>query len=123
MRRVVATLLLFIFGSALIAPMLFASDPESKLPPCCRRNGKHHCAMMGSPAESSSGPALQASRCAAFPMAAGVAASPLVSLPAVSQTSVPLPITRPVLRPQTQSLSRSSVRGGRQKRGPPTLAS
>ena len=25
---------------------LFSLDPEAALPPCCRRNGKHRCAML-----------------------------------------------------------------------------
>jgi len=41
-RSVSAALLLAIFGFSLITPALSASDPESKLPPCCRRTGKHH---------------------------------------------------------------------------------
>lgn len=44
MRRAIALLLLLIFSSMLMAP-LFASDPESNLPPCCRSHGKHHCMM------------------------------------------------------------------------------
>lgn len=45
MRRAPAALLLLVFSFPLIAP-LFASGPdESQLPACCRRNGKHHCAM------------------------------------------------------------------------------
>jgi hypothetical protein len=35
---------MLIFSTLLMAP-LFASDPEANLPPCCRRNGKHHCMM------------------------------------------------------------------------------
>lgn len=45
MRRAPAALLLLVFSFPLIAP-LFASGPdESQLPACCRRDGKHHCAM------------------------------------------------------------------------------
>ena len=45
LRNYIAGLLL----ALLIAPQLLwlgAPDPESSLPPCCRRDGKHHCAMM-----------------------------------------------------------------------------
>jgi len=45
LRNYIAGLLL----AVLIAPQLLwlgAPDPGSSLPPCCRRNGKHHCAMM-----------------------------------------------------------------------------
>jgi len=120
-RRIAATLLLLTFSIALITPLLSASDPESKLPPCCRRNGKHHCAAMGS-TEPSSVPTLQASRCASYPMAIVVAATPLVSLPIVSLASIAAPIHHPAIRPQAQSLCRSSFGRTRQKRGPPLVS-
>lgn len=45
MRRAPAALLLLLLSLPLIAP-LFASTPDdSQLPACCRRNGRHHCAM------------------------------------------------------------------------------
>jgi hypothetical protein len=45
MRRALAVFLILIFGLAPLASALAASD-ESRLPPCCRRHGAHHCAMM-----------------------------------------------------------------------------
>jgi len=45
MRRAVSLLLISFFGLLLMAPLL-ARDPEANLPPCCRRHGKHHCAMV-----------------------------------------------------------------------------
>jgi len=44
MRRAIAFLLMFVLSSMLMAP-LFAADPETNLPPCCRTHGKHHCMM------------------------------------------------------------------------------
>lgn len=44
-RRLWAALLLLVFSVPLITPLL-ARQPERKLPPCCRRDGKHGCAMM-----------------------------------------------------------------------------
>jgi hypothetical protein len=44
MRRSIAISLLLLFGLMPIAP-LFAPDADANLPACCRRNGKHHCAM------------------------------------------------------------------------------
>lgn len=44
MRRVIALSLLAWFSWMLIVPV-FAPDAEASLPPCCRRNGKHHCMM------------------------------------------------------------------------------
>lgn len=45
MRRSVAISLLLWLALAIALP-LAVSDGDQSLPPCCRRNGKHHCAMM-----------------------------------------------------------------------------
>jgi hypothetical protein len=47
-RRFTAILMLALLGAFYAVPLLHAatSDPESDLPACCRRHGKHHCAMM-----------------------------------------------------------------------------
>jgi hypothetical protein len=45
MRRGLAIFLILLFGLAPLTAALAASD-ESRLPPCCRRHGAHHCAMM-----------------------------------------------------------------------------
>jgi hypothetical protein len=44
LKRVSAILLLTLFSLTLISPALFG-DTESNLPACCRRDGKHHCAL------------------------------------------------------------------------------
>ena len=44
MRRSISLALLLLFGLLPLTP-LFAPDSEANLPACCRRNGKHHCAM------------------------------------------------------------------------------
>jgi hypothetical protein len=53
MRRALALLLLAVIGSPLITPLLFASA-RADLPVCCRRDGKHHCAMGGMAGTASS---------------------------------------------------------------------
>jgi hypothetical protein len=45
MRRWLAIVLILFFGFGPLASAVEASD-ESRLPPCCRRHGAHHCAMM-----------------------------------------------------------------------------
>ncbi|HSM76231.1 MAG TPA: hypothetical protein VLT57_01330 [Bryobacteraceae bacterium] len=67
MRRLWALSLVFFFSFSLIAPALFASNPEENLPACCRRDGKHHCAMSGSPRAESQGLSLHAAPCSAYP--------------------------------------------------------
>jgi len=44
MRRWLSVLLVLFFGLWPLTGALEASD-DSRLPPCCRRHGKHHCAM------------------------------------------------------------------------------
>jgi hypothetical protein len=44
MRRLAASLLLVLLFAGLALPMLLAR--ESGVPACCRRSGKHHCAML-----------------------------------------------------------------------------
>ncbi len=45
MRRALAAMLVVLFSFPLIAPALASGPNDSQLPACCRRNGKHHCAM------------------------------------------------------------------------------
>jgi hypothetical protein len=118
MRRVSAALLIAVFGLALIGSALFASDPDTNLPACCRRLGKHHCAMV---AEStpSSGPALQVSRCPVFNTAGGLPPTRPVSLPEIVQMALAVPVSHSKLQQQPESLCGSSYSYANRKRGPP----
>ncbi|MFI5115749.1 MAG: hypothetical protein ACHP8B_03525 [Terriglobales bacterium] len=44
MRRLAASLLLVLLLAGLALPLLLGRD--SGVPACCRRSGKHHCAML-----------------------------------------------------------------------------
>jgi hypothetical protein len=68
MRRALASLLLALFTIPLIVPALHTNG-DSSLPECCRRGGKHHCAMSDMEQESPGGSALKAiqPRCPLFP--------------------------------------------------------
>jgi hypothetical protein len=45
-RRLLSLVLLAVFSLPLILPALaLGQGPDSNLPACCRRNGKHHCMM------------------------------------------------------------------------------
>ncbi|WP_031499159.1 hypothetical protein [Bryobacter aggregatus] len=119
MRRIPAVLLLFLFSFALIAPALFASEGESRLPACCRKHGKHGCSMSSS---GSRGPSFSKlpNRCAAFPQKA--------ELPADFQALAPTPridaltlYSHPARPPQVEAKYRVSLIRSAQKRGPPTL--
>src|SRR5215472_6144540 len=67
MRRVVALPLLALFSLALIEPAVYVSGGQSSVPECCRRDGKHRCALAGTGSEPGSGPVLEPERCPSFP--------------------------------------------------------
>lgn len=52
MRRALAVLLVLAFSLPLIAPAVVSASVESSLPACCRRDGKHHCAMQSESMQS-----------------------------------------------------------------------
>jgi hypothetical protein len=120
MRRIPAMLLMALFSFWLIGPAVFASGADSNLPECCRRGGKHHCAMTDGAADSSSGPALLAARCCLFPQAPAVPLSRTATLPGSSRATFVSFISRRAPRPQTLALRRISYSREGQKRGPPT---
>jgi hypothetical protein len=123
MRRASAMLLVGLFSFSLISPSVFASDADSKLPACCRRDGKHHCARMATESESSSGPAVQAGRCSFFPTVQGVPAGRTVALAGIFQSGFEPLVRHGASGHQTESLCQSSYSRAGQKRGPPTFHS
>ena len=113
-RRILASLLLVLFGFSLIAPALFASDPDSKLPACCRRNGKHHCAL-------ATGSGFHAARCADFPSINAIPATQTAGLPGLSRSTFIALIVQPGNLSQLKTHSRLSYSQAGQKRGPPSF--
>jgi hypothetical protein len=61
MRRVLALPLLALFSFWLIVPALVSSE-DSRLPECCRRDGRHRCEQPQRLAESGSGCGLRDGR-------------------------------------------------------------
>jgi hypothetical protein len=122
MRRVLASLLVALFSFSLIAPAVFASDPDSKLPACCRRAGKHHCTI-ATRGQSPAGPAAQTARCDLFPCSGAVPANQVAGLPGISRVVVTGLFSHPATLSRTATQSRISYSQAGQKRGPPALAS
>ena len=60
--RTVAVVIAVLLQAQAIGPALFSAG-DSSLPPCCRRNGKHHCAMDA----AANGPVFRAPACPVFP--------------------------------------------------------
>jgi len=118
-RRILAIALLTLFSLSLIPTSAFASNPEAGLPACCRRAGKHHCSKVAE--GSSSGPALQSSRCSFFSGATSVTASPktgMLATPLVSRiSSANTSANLPVNETPAEVLFHSP----RRQRGPPAL--
>jgi hypothetical protein len=118
-RRALASLLVALFGFPLIAPLLAAS-PESQLPACCRRLGKHRCEM-ASTTSTDGKPVLQASHCASFPATGLVLATQYAAtVAAPRRLSVALATTQ-VRNAASTAGSTTVVYRACPKRGPPVL--
>jgi hypothetical protein len=119
--KAVASLLFVLFSFGLISPAL-VSDPQSKLPACCRRDGKHHCASIKD--SSSEGQSLQAlqQNCPNFPQSKSTAV-PAPFHFAVSWHEFHAALTGyPAVCAQNEALYRISYSRTGQKRGPPSFA-
>jgi len=115
-------LLVAVFSFSLISPAVFAWDADSRLPVCCRRGGKHGCAMM--PGQSpASGHSVQAARCRFFPPGKAVPPGRSVSLSGVCQAIFATLPVHPASRSRTETLYRISYSRAGQERAPPALPS
>jgi len=120
LRQAVAAALMLVFLSPLVLPLFAAtSDPESSLPACCRRHGKHHCTMtmeMMAMLAASSGPTLTAPTCPLYPSAvapvrivtAYFAALPPLSIEIRRDAATPAPTP---LRGSALAIASQSTRG------------
>lgn len=116
MRRILASLLLALVGFSLIAPALFASDADAKLPACCRRNGKHHCTQ-------TTGSGFHAARCADFPSIAAIPSNQTAALPELFEATFAALIAQPTRTSRLEVRSLISYSQAGQKRGPPSFTS
>jgi len=124
MRRALASFLLAVFGFPPIAPALVA-DADSNLPACCRRGGKHHCAMMTDEGASAAGISVGPIRqpCPMWPAAAPAPASGPVALPESSGAVFGAVASHTARQFQTGARYRLSFDRSSQKRGPPVALS
>jgi hypothetical protein len=126
LQRALAILLVLGFSFPLIRPVLSA-DSASKLPSCCRRDGKHQCSMMMDQEEDPQAPSLVASgrrsKCPLYPpgKAMPAVAKATLSRPAVS---VPAPApSRVTPAAQPESRYQFSLNLANPERGPPPAIS
>jgi hypothetical protein len=123
LQRVCAFLLSVTFSLQLFAPLLSA-EPESKLPVCCRRDGKHACSMMiKSPSASSSGKVSIASKktsCPFYPTGKSVPASDRVVVDPIHPANWAPPSIVVDVAEQMEVRFRISFSRATKKRGPPS---
>jgi hypothetical protein len=124
MRRAFASLLLALFSFPLILPILRADD-ASRLPSCCRREGKHHCSMGPTTAETADFLALDAirPRCSNYPATSAVPGNWNVAFLRTSTSICTSLLNYPAVEARTEAQYRVSFSRSRQKRGPPALLS
>jgi len=123
MRRSLSIFLILFFWLGPLAAILPVSD-ESRLPPCCRRHGAHHCAMSmrmaAMKAQAASGkPFFTApATCPLFP---GYTAAPVSTIPALAAYPARLPVL--LAQPHSPAAGRAAARlrqvRTRAGRGPP----
>jgi hypothetical protein len=124
MRRALSILLLVFFSLGPLAATLQADD-DSRLPACCRRHGKHHCAMSGQmavaamlAASDTTSIVTAPAHCPFFPEYLAQSMAPVSAL-----ASVPATIAAPRVQAHFPSPIRASVRfrpvRARSSRGPP----
>jgi hypothetical protein len=122
MRRGLSILLVLFFSLGPLTAMLQA-DEDSRLPACCRRDGKHHCAMSEETAArlalAAAGPVFTApARCPFFPRAISQSTNPTCGL-ANTATNLPDFLTRPLPLLATRAAAVLAPIRTRPSRGPP----
>jgi hypothetical protein len=122
LKRILAILLLTVFGLPFATP-LFASSrtSEASVPACCRRNGKHHCTgNLAAKTDLSGTSQLRnpAEKCPVAPQAS-VPVHHETNRPSISASIFASVVSHPCGSAQTESMWRVSRDRSRPKRGPP----
>lgn len=124
--KLLAALMLVLIGGFYAAPLVQAvsADPEAGLPACCRRHGKHHCAMMDQMRKAATSGSPQIGQipqhCPFYPHST---TAPVVRFDvglAPSAAFFAEVVSHPAVHPQTHAVYRLSLDRSRQKRGPPS---
>jgi hypothetical protein len=115
------TILLFLLAPSFV--WLAVPDLQSTLPPCCRRDGKHHCAMTAMAEAGQEAPSLRASspQCPYRSLLAAPAGRSVAGLP-VHFAFFSATISHSEQIVQALVSARVSEARSHLKRGPPVLA-
>jgi hypothetical protein len=119
-RRALAISLMLLFSLPLVSSLLGAGAAEATVPVCCRRDGRHHCAMPSDESNQGSGAHAVRETCPYTPAAPAVVLLPSFT-PETAAAIFAGVIRHPAVSPQTDAQLRVSFDRGRQKRGPPAL--
>jgi hypothetical protein len=120
-RRALAISLLLLFSFSLMAPVVSTDAAEARLPACCRRGGKHHCAMFSMGLQQGRSVSIIAEKCPYAPAALTASHLSVFAPPANDAVFAGL-ISHPAVHAQTAARYRISFDRSRQKRGPPSLS-
>ncbi len=126
MRRALATLLVWVFGYSLAGPAL-VGGAEADVPACCRRDGKHHCAMMDMDGDAAGATPsghrakAQAAKCPHYPNGGAVPPHGGAALAAAGESKCGAAAPLQAAGPEAEDGRRTLSGRSHQKRGPPTL--
>ena len=123
MQKLLAILLLALFGLPVVSPLFaLGTGVDAGLPACCRKSGKHHCMMsMGERSQlGQDDPALSSlpEKCPYCP-GTTAATRPDVLTGASAEAILASLVSDPAGVAQTESKRRIARDRSRQKRGPP----
>jgi len=119
LRRSLGVFLILLFWLGPLLALLPAGA-ESRLPPCCRRHGAHHCAMAAAYFVPPGAPPQLAppAQCPLFPGSAAASTAPVHALPALA-AGLPVLLAQPHSPAAGRSVARLSQWRTRSNRGPP----
>jgi hypothetical protein len=126
LRRLFSILLLAGLGLLVVSPLFALGTTEaSRLPACCRRDGKHHCvasmADRGNLTQHGTQFGVPAEKCPYCPSALAVTHKELLALPTGDAIFASL-VGHPSGVAQTKSMRPISRDHSRQERGPPVTS-
>jgi hypothetical protein len=119
MRRCLAIPMVLLFLLPFVSALFGASDAEAGVPACCRRDGKHHCAMLAAPSLPDKGVGSIREKCPYTPAALTVVVLPSFA-PSTAAAIFAGVVQHTSVAPQTSARGRVSYNRSRQKRGPPS---